>query len=110
VLRVQLQVHCVIVKKNEKYLLYCDAQQKKTKTTLSQVRPTAADPAGTGWDGRRKLCQQCKRIQQQLQHGRIGVGMTTAVADAVGWPGVGARITVQQLQNHGWRGVWRISL
>jgi len=45
VLRVQLQVHCVIVKKNEKYLLYCDTQQKKTTTIFVA---SAAHGCGSG--------------------------------------------------------------
>ncbi len=77
---------------------------------MSQVRPTAADPAGTGWDGRSKVCQQCMQIQQQRTARVDWRWITTAVAEAVGWPRVGARITIQQLQNHGWKGVWRVSL
>ncbi len=95
-------------KKNEKYLPYLRHVAKKTTTIMSQVRPTAAAPAGTGWDGRSKVCQQCMRIQQQRTARVDWRWTTTAVAEAVGWPR--ARITIQQLQNHGWKGVWRISL
>ena len=41
---------------------------------MSQVRPTAADPDGTGWDGRREVCQQCMQHNNNRQHGWIGVG------------------------------------
>ena len=48
---------------------------------------------------------------QQQQTARMDwCWTTTAVADDVGWPRVGARVSIQQLQNHGWKGVGLISL
>ena len=63
-----------------------------------------ADPDGTGWDGRRKECQLCDEKHNNTT--RIDWPWKQQLCGCVGWPGVGASSTTQQLQNHGriWHG------
>jgi hypothetical protein len=60
------------------------------KKNVSQVRPTAADPDGTGQDGRRKNANSVTTTTKNQYTGGIGAGITTADAGVVGWPRAGA--------------------
>ncbi len=79
------------------------------KKNLSQVRPTAADLDGTGWDGRSLKCQRCNNTTKKQHTDRFGAGTTTAVAGVVVWPRVGAGC-ITTTTNHGRIGVGDSSL
>ncbi len=71
------------------FVLICDTH-RNGKKNVSQERPTAADPDGTGLDGWRKNANGVTTQPKFTHTDRFGVGITTAVAGVVVWPGVGA--------------------